>query len=258
MLTINQNIVKISIMNKKDNISTRMKGYEYITRTKLMRRTPAILRLDGKAFHSWTKGLTLIDNSLESSPFSNTMHDVMSTTAYKLVNNIQNARFVYSQSDEISILFNDWGDLKTCQWFDGNVQKITSIAASMCTAFFNERIRDNFDDMKLAFFDARVFNIPKEEVANYFVWRQQDATRNSINMLGQRYFSHKKLQHKNTDQVQEMLFSEHGINWNDIPTWQKRGYCSTLNGFDDDIPIFTQDRDYIEHHLLSKEELQDE
>ena len=102
-----------------------------------------------------------------------------------------------------------------------------------------------------------LINIPKEEVANYFIWRQQDATRNSINMLGQYYFSHKELQKKNTDQVQEMLFSEHGINWNDIPTWQKRGYCATPTDFDDEIPIFTKDRDYIERHLLTKEELQD-
>ena len=243
---------------KFDNLSTRMKNYEFVSRTKLTRRTPVIIRLDGKAFHTWTKCLKNQDNSLETSPFSNVMHTTMSLTAFNLVNNIQNATLAYAQSDEISILLNDWKGLKTDQWFDGNVQKIVSISASMATAFFNAKINSLYSNIPVAFFDARVFNIPKEEVANYFVWRQQDATRNSINMLGQSYFSHKQLQYKNTDQVQEMLFSEHDINWNNIPTWQKRGYCSTLNGFDDDIPIFTQDRDYIEHHLLSKEELQDE
>jgi len=163
----------------------------------------------------------------------------------------------YTQSDEISILLNDWKGLKTDQWFDGNIQKIVSISASMATAYFNDCMQAHNaaaseifqQDLALAFFDARVFNIPKEEVANYFVWRQQDATRNSINMLGQFYFSHKDLQGKNTDQVQEMLFSKHGVNWNDIPTWQKRGYCASRDEMDNDIPIFTQDRNYIEQHL---------
>ena len=250
----------------KTSIGNRMKGYERVAKSNLMRRTPVIIRLDGKAFHTWTRVLQYLDVSLETSPFSEMMHECMATTAFGLIANIQNAKLTYTQSDEISILLNDWKGLKTDQWFDGNIQKIVSISSSMATAYFNDCMRAfneaaldiDKQDLQHAFFDARVFNIPKEEVANYFVWRQQDATRNSINMLGQRYFSHKKLQHKNTDQVQEMLFSEHGINWNDIPTWQKRGYCSTLNGFDDDIPIFTQDRDYIERHLLSKEEMQDE
>ena len=250
----------------KTSIGNRMKEYERVTKNKLTRRTPVIIRLDGKAFHSWTRVLPYLDESLETSPFSEMMHECMATTAFALVSNIQNATMTYTQSDEISILLNDWKGLKTDQWFDGNIQKMVSISASMATAYFNECMQAHNDaaleidkqDLAPAFFDARVFNIPKEEVANYFVWRQQDATRNSINMLGQSYFSHKQLQYKNTDQVQEMLFSEHDINWNNIPTWQKRGYCSTPIGFDDDIPIFTQDRDYIEQHLLSKEELQDE
>jgi len=131
---------------------------------------------------------------------------------------------------------------------------MVSISASMCTAFFNQQIIDTVTDNMWAFFDARVYNLPVDEVANYFVWRQQDATRNSINMLGQFYFSHKELQAKNTDQVQEMLFSKHGVNWNDIPTWQKRGYCANAVGMDNEIPIFTQDRDYIEQHLRADNE----
>lgn len=240
----------------KTSIGNRMKGYEFVSKTKLTRRMPVIIRLDGKAFHTWTKILKFCDKSLDNSPFSDIMHNAMSLTSYELINVIQNSTLSYTQSDEISILLNDWKGLKTDQWFDGNVQKIVSISASMCTAFFNNAILEDEDAMstKPAFFDARVFNIPKEEVANYFVWRQQDATRNSINMLGQFYFSHKELQGKNTDQVQEMLFSKHGVNWNDIPVWQKRGYCSTLNGMDNDIPIFTQDRDYIEQHLKAKDD----
>lgn len=244
--------------HKSDNLGGRMKDYEYVSRTKLTRRTPVIIRLDGKAFHTWTKVLPFLDDSLETSPFSEMMYDCMSSTAFKLVRSIQNATLTYTQSDEISILLNDWKSLKTEQWFDGNIQKIVSIAASMATGYFNRRIQIHNDaaleidkqKLSLAFFDARVFNIPKEEVANYFIWRQQDATRNSINMLGQSYFSHKQLQYKNTDQVQEMLFREHGVNWNDLPAWQRRGYCSSPDTYcDDEIPIFTQEREYIENHL---------
>lgn len=246
----------------KTSIGNRMKAYERVNKDKLMRRTPVIIRLDGKAFHTWTKVLPYLDVSLEQSPFSHMMHDCMSTTAFELVSRIQNATISYTQSDEISILLNDWKGLKTDQWFDGNIQKIVSISASMATAYFNNCMQAHNDaaldvdkqNLAPAFFDARVFNLPKEEVANYFVWRQQDATRNSINMLGQRYFSHKQLQGKNTDQVQEMLFKEHDVNWNDIPTWQKRGYCANIAAFDNDIPIFTQDRDYIERHLKEKDD----
>ena len=245
----------------KSNLGDRMKGYERVTKNKLVRRTPVILRLDGKAFHTWTKVLPYLDPSMETSPFSEMMHDCMSITAFELASNIQNATLTYTQSDEISILLNDWKGLKTEQWFDGNIQKMVSISASMATAYFNERMQAHneaaleIDKQVLppAFFDARVFNIPKEEVANYFVWRQQDATRNSINMLGQNYFSHKELQKKNTDQVQEMLFSKYGVNWNDIPTWQKRGYCAAQNGMDNNIPIFTQNREYIERHLRTND-----
>lgn len=246
----------------KTSIGNRMKAYERVTKAKLMRRTPVIIRLDGKAFHTWTNCLTRLDASLVNSPFSDMMHDCMSSTANELVGRIQNATISYTQSDEISILLNDWKSLKTEQWFDGNIQKIVSISASMATAYFNDSMqRHTFNtdidnrDIPLAFFDSRVFNIPKEEVANYFVWRQQDATRNSINMLGQFYFSHKELQGKNTNQVQDMLMMSlgHGgplnINWNDLDIWKKRGYCATRDYMDDAIPIFTQDREYIERHL---------
>ena len=238
----------------KTSIGNRMKEYERVTKNKLTRRTPVIIRLDGKAFHTWTRCLRGFDQSLKTSPFSEAMHELMALTAAELCTDIQNAAITYTQSDEISILLNDWKGLKTDQWFDGNIQKMVSISAAMATAKFNRHVTRCFDAAApLALFDARVFNIPKEEVANYFVWRQQDATRNSINMLGQFYFSHKELQNKNTDQVQEMLFSKHGVNWNDIPTWQKRGYCAAQNGMDNNIPIFTQNREYIERHLRTND-----
>jgi tRNA(His) 5'-end guanylyltransferase len=237
----------------KTSIGDRMKRYEKVTKDYLVRRMPVIIRLDGKAFHTWTKQLNeLNDESLSDSPFSDIMHYAMAHTGMALVKNIQNARIAYIQSDEISILLNDWGKLETHQWFEGNIQKIVSVSASVATAYFNLAMAPNYT-MKPAMFDSRVFNIPKEDVANYFIWRQQDATRNSVNMLGQFYFSHKEMQNKNVKQVMDMLH-EIGKDWNHIDTWMKRGYCAYRGEVDDEIPIFTKDRYYIEQHLQTDED----
>ena len=226
---------------KNDNLGNRMKNYESVFKTKLIRRTPAIIRLDGKAFHSWTKGL--------ERPFDEGLHNVMTLTAQALVSEIQNAVLAYTQSDEISILLNDWKQLNTEQWFNANIQKIVSVSASIATGNFNTIYNNCVGSRRLAFFDSRVFNLPKEEIVNYFIWRQQDATRNSIQMLAQSYFSHKQLQHKNTSQLQDMLMLEKGINWNNLDVWKKRGSCVKNKEIDNDIPIFTQDRNYIEDLL---------
>ena len=259
---------------KKDSLGDRMKGYENVSKNKLTRRTPAIIRIDGKAFHTWTKQLSNVDESLNDSPFSVKMNQAMAKTTELLVANIQNAVFGYTQSDEISILLNDWKTFTTDPWYGNDVQKIVSVAASMATAYFGEACTSTSRRFFApAMFDARVSNYPREEVTNYFVWRQQDATRNSINMLGQFYFSHKQLQGKNVNQVQDMLMLEHGVNWNDIDTWMKRGTCVTrgarkplfsnggLEGYapatgiqiDREIPIFTADRAYVDQFLKAEE-----
>ena len=230
----------------KTSLGDRMKSYEVTSKFKLLKRTPTIIRLDGKAFHTWTKQLKHIEPSLKHEPFSDFLHSCMVRTALFLIKNIQNAVLAYSQSDEISILLNDWKSVKTDQWFDGKIQKISSVSASFATGAFNRGLPYHMD---LAFFDSRVFNLPFDEVVNYFIWRQQDATRNSINMLGQYYFSHKDLQEKNTSVVQDMLMKEYNINWNDLDVWKKRGFCVSKEGVDENIPIFTQDRYYIEKHL---------
>lgn len=240
----------------KTSLGDRMKGYESTSKSKLLRRTPVIIRLDGKAFHTWTRQLGAVDESLDFEPYGNVMHVLMRNATQYLMDNIQNAVLAYSQSDEISILLNDWKKLNTDQWFAGAVQKITSVSASMATAAFNDSVRENNlrTYLPLALFDARVFNVPKEEVVNYFVWRQQDASRNSIQMLGQFYFSHKQMHGKNISQVQDMLMEEHSQNWNDIDTRKKRGFCVHGDGhYDKEIPIFTQDRNYIERFLESEE-----
>ena len=236
-------------MSVHDDLGRRMKEYyEQIPKTKLMRRTPVIIRIDGKAFHSFTKGF--------KRPFDNILIDTMQQTMKYLCENIQGCVLGYHQSDEISLVLVDYQKLNSDAWFDYEVQKICSIAASMATMVFNkfflERIgkfvihkQSILEELGLtvnpnvrkliatysdaskngAMFDARCFNIPKEEVTNYIYWRQVDASRNSIQMVGQANFSHKELHGKSCNQIQDMLMTQKGINWNDFPIYQKRGSC---------------------------------
>jgi tRNA(His) 5'-end guanylyltransferase len=239
------------------NLGTRMKTYyEQIPKTKLMRRTPVIIRIDGKAFHTFTRGF--------QKPFDEVLIESMQETTKYLCENIQGCVLGYTQSDEISLVLVDYQKLETSAWFDYEVQKMCSIAASMATLAFNryfventknealvfteewledDEFNPNYRNKKLrelwlvhdkavkkgAMFDARVFNIPKEEVTNYIYWRQLDATRNSIQMVGQVNFSHKELQNKSCNDIQDMLITQKGVNWNDLPTYQKRGSCIVKN-----------------------------
>jgi tRNA(His) guanylyltransferase len=267
----------------KDELGTRLKTYyEDRTRIKLPRRTYTIIRIDGKAFHTYTKGM--------QRPFDDGLiEDMDETTAY-LCKNIQGVKFGYVQSDEISLLLTDFDDLTTDMWFDGNLQKMSSIAASMATAKFNQlrmirgcnnsngdlinnMLSDNdIENFKLAMFDARVFQIPSSiEVENYFIWRQQDATRNSISSVAQSMYSPKELHGVKTEQMQEMIFQK-GTNWNDYSPRKKRGgFVSKVvmvNGkpkqenqeifiedvvrskwFTLDCPVFTQDREFLRNKI---------
>lgn len=232
-----------------DNLGKRMKDfYEGIPKTKLMRRTPVIIRIDGKAFHTFTRGF--------KRPFDEILIKTMQETTKYLCENIQGCVLGYTQSDEISLVLVDYQRFETSAWFDYEVQKMCSIAASMATMAFNRFFAKNvkeydmewkcgltpqsveiqkkhYDYMEVlnkaiekgAMFDARVFNIPKEEVTNCIYWRQLDASRNSIQMVGQANFSHKELHCKTCNDIQDMLMEQKGINWNDFPTYQKRGTC---------------------------------
>ena len=261
MGSLKNHIVYSIIVGDKmnDALGDRMKGYENVSKNFLMRRTPVIIRVDGKAFHTYTRRY---EEKNAADPFSNTLHAIMMDTARSLVSQIQNAVIAYRQSDEITILLKDWTNLNTDQWFGGNVQKMTSISAAMTSTYFNFHVGNVLAehlDLKPAvvsqipLFDSRVFNLPKEEVVNMFVWRQQDASRNSVNMFARHFFSHKELHGKSTSQVMDMLMLEKGKNWNDLETWKKRGSCVivTDEGYkvDNEIPIFTQDRSYIERFL---------
>lgn len=253
---------------KKDNLGDRMKeNYENRAKTQLLRRTPVIIRLDGKAFHTFTRGF--------EKPFDKALVYAMQDTMLALCKEIQGCVLGYTQSDEITLVLTDYAKLETSAWFDYDVQKICSVSASIATLAFNRsfakqcmlHISDYSTDTnnahsssayKGALFDSRCFNIPKEEVTNCILWRQQDATRNSINTVAQANFSHKELHGLNVNQVQDKLFKERNINWNDFPTYLKRGSCCIkreVDGMptwviDNDIPIFTgENRNYIENLL---------
>lgn len=220
-----------------DNLGARMKEqYEFRTRYALPRRTYTILRMDGKSFHSLTRQC--------DRPFDNDFIRAMDEAALEM-SRVQGAQLTYTQSDEISVLLTDFDTITTDMWFDGNIQKIVSVAASLATWSFNRAIAGivKFPANGPVVFDARVFAIPDPvEVENYFIWRQQDATRNSINMAAQALFSHKECHKKNTAELQEMCF-EKGVNWNDYPARVKRGGIVFKKGEGIvDPPIFTKER----------------
>ena len=237
-----------------DSIGDRMKAYyENRTRYYLPRRTFSIIRLDGRCFHNFTKNF--------GKPFDFNFMGLMDKTATHLCENIQGAKIAFVQSDEISIILTDFDELSTEAWFDGNIQKITSVSASIATAYFNSLTDPS---QGLATFDSRVFTISDiEEVCNYLIWRQQDATRNSIQMVAQSFYSHRELMNKNTSVLQEMIFQK-GINWNDYPVGCKRGrsviresyevmgeeFCTVRHKWSvKEPPIFTEDRLYIKNSL---------
>ena len=271
-------------MPVNDELGKRMKEYyENIPKTKLMRRAPVIIRIDGRAFHTFTRGF--------KKPFDDILIKSMQETMKYLCENIQGCVLGYTQSDEISLLLVDYKNLNSSAWFDYEIQKICSIAASMATMAFNKSFIKNAEEFmtdcaasyemeglcgkgteeyklcevyqkaieKGAMFDARCFNIPKEEVTNYFYWRQLDAIRNSIQMVGQAHFPHNILQYKTCEDIKDMLYVKDEIVWELLPTYKQRGSCCIKQDYiyenilrkqwviDNNIPLFKDEgRDYIE------------
>lgn len=274
---------------KRDSLGDRMKTYEAVSRHFLTRRMPVIIRLDGKAFHTFTKGF--------KKPFDIILHNSMVNTMKYLCENIQGCVLGYTQSDEITLVLVDYQNIDSCAWFDNNIQKMASVSASMATMAFNKLFKEEVDRWfsqtifsngqigteeemarwnayktsieRGAMFDARVFNLPREEVINCLIWRQQDATRNSIQAAGQYHFSHKELQGKSCAEIQDMLFTQKGVNWSeDYATVFKRGTCCIKDHdfdeygvdwgegwrIDTEIPVFTQNRNYINKLVGYKED----
>jgi len=226
--------------NIETSLSERMKrNYEDRTRISLPRRTHAIIRLDGKGFHEYTKRI----DSLR--PYDEVLMSRMDLTAKFLCSNIQGAQLAYVQSDEISILLTDFENKNTQAWFDGNIQKISSVSASLATGFFNsipsgifpetpyshvDKYKGNtvedwvlVADKELAYFDSRVFSIPDPvEVFNYFTWRIKDWEGNSVQMLARKYHDQKDLQGKNEHDLHDMI-RKAGDDWFNCTDYIKHG-----------------------------------
>lgn len=259
----------------RDELGDRMKNYEARNQYWLQTRTPVIIRVDMRAGHTFTKGF--------QRPFDKVFGNSMVRTMEYCAANIGNCVFAYCQSDEITFVLSDYRKLNTDAWFGYRTDKLCSIAASMATMAFNkyffEEARDWYGKQlpttlqceqnivkqwevykaaaeKGAMFDARCFNIPKEEVCNCIYWRQLDATRNSIQMVGQANFSHAELQEKSCNEIQDMLHEQRGINWNDYPTRWKRGVAWTkTNGTDYEMPILRgENRAYVDNEVWFVEE----
>jgi tRNA(His) 5'-end guanylyltransferase len=242
-----------------DALGDRMKGYEVAARTSLPRRLPVVVRVDGKAFHTYTRGL--------KRPFDQGFVDAMDRVALTLCWELEGATLAYVQSDEVSILLHNYRRLKTQPWFDNQVQKTVSVAASIAAATMTAASHNVFGQGAVhpAYFDARIFVLPEAEVANYFLWRQRDASRNSVQMLARSLYSHAECDEKDNAALQEMCF-QRGKNWNDLPAHLRRGRCIVRVGeaegdalrsrwtVERTIPLFSHDRDYIERHLVVDEE----
>jgi len=221
------------------DLKERMEKYDLSFQYYLPHRIPAIVRIDGRAFHTLTKKMT--------KPFSQKFATCMDIIAMDLLAEIQNSRFAYLLSDEISLLLIDYNKFDSQQWFGGNLQKMVSVSAAIASASLSLWLK------KRAEFDSRVFILPEREVVNYFIWRQRDCARNSIQMVARSLYSHKELEGKSNNKMQEMIFQK-GINWNDYPVYWKRGRVVTKDGVDENIPVFSKDRKYIEKFMEIEEE----
>lgn len=224
----------------KTSLGDRMKQYEGSSRFYFPWRMPLIIRVDGRAFHTLTRGL--------EKPWDGDFVSRMYEAAEELFK-IAGCRFAYVQSDEISLVLTDYDRLETQPWFGKNLQKVVSISASIATRAFNKGRNE-----RLGEFDSRAFVLPREEVVNYFVWRQQDCVRNSISGLAQSHFSARQLHGKSQSAMLSMLL-ECGIDWNEVKTRYRHGVGvykkDGMTHVDYELPLFVSNRsligDLIEH-----------
>ncbi|HLF07172.1 MAG TPA: tRNA(His) guanylyltransferase Thg1 family protein [Thermoplasmata archaeon] len=239
-----------------------MKVYEEAFNQSLPRRLPVVIRVDGRAFHTFTKGIF-------ERPFDDGFRAAMADTAKFLCEGISGAKFAYTQSDEVSVLVTNDDKIETQAWFDNDLSKIISLSASLATVYFRDRIVKGNPKVDVAErqpqFDARAFVVPHDEVCNYFVWRQRDWTRNSIQMAARAHFTQKEIQGLDNPALQEKLWKDAKVNWNDYPAMHKRGVCIVPGGkivttpdgetkvrgwkVDFEPPILTKERRYVEERF---------
>lgn len=225
-------------------LGDRMKQYENVTRNYLMTKQPVIVRLDGRAFHSYCK------QKWVEGPFDEKIIKAFQASTLKLCDSVQNVEFAYHQSDEVTFFLKDYKSVQQDQHFNGNIQKISSTIASEFTYWFNKYINLELTktNSKPAFFDCRVYNVPIHEVSNNFIWRQRDAIKNSITSYALNFFSHKQLLNKNSDEKIQML-KENNTPWSDIPLYHQRGtgfYKKSI-----EIPVKDLDSNVL-NHLIQK------
>lgn len=244
-----------------DSLGDRMKHYENLPRASLMPKVPVLIRVDGKAFHTLTRKC--------AKPFDQGFSECMAEAAIALCKGIQGAQLAFSFSDEISILVTDFASRETRGWFNYVLPKMISVAAATATAAFYKAYRLEFrDDASAPVFDARAWNLPAHEVCNYFIWRQQDAIRNSINALAQSYYSPSLLHGLSTERQLTLLYDVQKVRWEDRAHHKKYGFCVVRQEIvkqepqphtrfrwevDEEIPLFQNDRAYIERFVRDPE-----
>lgn len=252
---------------EKSNLGARMKQYEDVNKTRLINKLPVVIRFDGCHFHTFTRGM--------GKPFDDVLINVMAKTLESLCKEIPGCVLGYTQSDEMTLVLVDYDRLETQPWFGNVLRKIESVGGALATRNFNHIYREEIESLKdsdnyslyksridKAIFDCRAFNVPIFEVENELIWRQQDCIRNSINLFGQSYFSHRQLQGKKCNQVKEMLLKEKGIDWDKAPVYMQRGICCIKESvciadgvermkwkIDKNIPLFTNNKEYIRKRI---------
>ena len=232
----------------KDPLGDRMKQYENSYRFHLTEKLPVLIRLDGKAFHSYTKQC--------NKPYDDRIIECMRKASTILCQNISNVKLAYTQSDEISLLLINYTNINTQSYLKNNIQKIVSVAASIASVEFTLAYNNLFKTIKPAYFDARAFILPKEEVNNYFVWRQNDCRRNSILVAAQSQFSAKQLHGKNKLELKQMLLSKN-VDWENFSNKYINGTTiikTNINNrskwiVDEFTPIFSKNKNYIEKYV---------
>lgn len=208
----------------KDTLGDRIKGYEVVSKPLLQKRTPVLIRVDGKAFHTFTRGC--------EKPFDREIVRCMAIAASKTAKKMQGFKLAYIQSDEATFMLSDYDTLETGAWFDYELNKLVSITASLFTFYFNAEYYHDKDALKYqtpALFDARAFNMPQDDFPNAFIWRQRDWERNSVQMLARSIFSQKELNGKKVPEMLDMIRSK-GQDWESLSPVYKYGTFIKANG----------------------------
>jgi len=237
-------------------LSIRMKKYEDVNRYYLPSKQPVIIRVDGKAFHSYTK------QSWCERPFSDILVKTFQQTTIAVCEQLMNCCIAYHQSDEVTFFLKDYERIEQQQLFAGNIQKISSTIASKFTAYFNKYMIENLlaankdiSKLKLAEFDARCYTVPLHEVINCFIWRQRDAMKNSVSQYADSFFSSKQLHKKNTEDKKQLIRDTNKGDWDSLPLYIQRG--TFFKKIDLELPLDTLSEQNLQYYIDNNLEIPD-